>query len=190
MTHVFNPQNFRKLDNPERRRLLPAKELLKDFGLRTGHIIVDIGAGAGYFALPAKSIVGIKGKVIAVDGSDEMLAMLRKRAQARNKTIQIINAKASATKLPNGFADMVLMAFVLHEVDKKRTVLHEARRLLKPDGTLAVVEWQKKVTRQGPPRSDRISSGEARVLMESEGFKAVAAGKINAVHYAAVGIKV
>ena len=189
MPHVFNPQSFRKLENPERRKLLPATKLLRGFGLHSGHIMVDVGAGTGYFVLPAKTIVGSKGKVIAVDGSKEMLSMLRQRARARHKTIQIINAKASATKLPTDSADVVLLSFVLHEVPSPAAVLREARRLLKPGGALAVIEWKPRGAQQGPPLSERIAIKEARTMMRDAGFTGSAAASLNPFHYSVTAVK-
>ena len=42
MAHKFNPKDLHKLDNPERRRLLPPAETLEGLGLRRNDIIADI----------------------------------------------------------------------------------------------------------------------------------------------------
>ncbi len=62
MVHKFNPKDLQKLDNPERRRLLPPEETLERLGLRKNDIIADIGCGIGYFSFAASKIVGTNGK--------------------------------------------------------------------------------------------------------------------------------
>ncbi|RYD04327.1 hypothetical protein N752_15905 [Desulforamulus aquiferis] len=45
MAHVFDAKNKHKLDNPERRKLLPPYETLQKFNLSTGDVFVDLAAG-------------------------------------------------------------------------------------------------------------------------------------------------
>ena len=53
--------------------MLPPEKVLLLTGLKEGDIFLDIGAGIGYFAIPAAEITGESGKVIAADISPEML---------------------------------------------------------------------------------------------------------------------
>ena len=73
MSHKFNPASMHKLDNSGRREMLPPEKVLLLTGLKEGDIFLDIGAGIGYFAIPAAEITGESGKVIAADISPEML---------------------------------------------------------------------------------------------------------------------
>jgi len=77
MPHKFDPQHMAKLD--ERKKILPPKEILLELGLKAGEVMIDIGAGSGYFSIPAVEIVGEKGGVIAVDNSKEMINELSTR---------------------------------------------------------------------------------------------------------------
>ena len=183
MPHIFDPHNFRRLDNPERRRLLPAVKILREYGLRPGQTFVDIGAGLGFFTLPAKSIVGRHGVVVGVERSCEMLKMLGNRAAQKRKNVEILEGSATATGLPNHIADMVLMAFVLHEVEDRAAVLPEVRRVLKPSGRLVMIEWKKNRPEKGPAVADRIAMQETVRLIKAAGFRHVAAKGYNAYHY-------
>jgi ubiquinone/menaquinone biosynthesis C-methylase UbiE len=48
------------------RRQRPA-EIFERLDLRQGNVVVDLGSGAGYFALKLSPIVGERGEVLAVD---------------------------------------------------------------------------------------------------------------------------
>jgi ubiquinone/menaquinone biosynthesis C-methylase UbiE len=183
MPHVFDPHNFKRLDNPERRKLLPASKILREYGLRPGQTFVDIGAGLGFFALPAKSIVGRHGVVVCVEHSREMLKMLGTRAAQKRKSVELLEGSATATGLPNHIADMVLVTFVLHEVENRSAVLHEVSRVLKPGGRLLLIEWKKNRPEKGPSVADRIAMHETVHLLRIAGFRHVVARGYNPYHY-------
>lgn len=81
--HKFNPENKGKLDNPERRKLLPPEEVLLELGLKKGQNMADIGCGIGYFTIPAGEIVGREAKVYGVDILEEMLRELDQRLEKK-----------------------------------------------------------------------------------------------------------
>ena len=105
MAHRFDPKNIERLDNPARRELLPPVKILTDIGLAQGHRLLDIGAGIGYFSLPALDIVGPRGRVIAADVSAEMLGELKKRAGARASAIDCLQVDSTTLPLSDGSTD-------------------------------------------------------------------------------------
>jgi ubiquinone/menaquinone biosynthesis C-methylase UbiE len=62
------------------------------------------------------------------------------------------------------------MATVLHEIADPSTLLKEIGRILKPGGTLAVIEFHKRATPMGPPVSHRLGRDEVRVLLDGMPF--------------------
>ncbi|MEM4326044.1 MAG: methyltransferase domain-containing protein, partial [Candidatus Pacearchaeota archaeon] len=82
--HKFDPRNAHKLLSEERKRVLPAYEILRSSGLMDGMVFADIGCGNGYFTLPALEIVGEKGKVYSIDVQKEMLDELKKICHKEN----------------------------------------------------------------------------------------------------------
>ena len=61
--HKFDPARRGYLDSPARRAYLDPEGTLRAFGLREGMIMADVGAGTGFFALPAARLVGPRGRV-------------------------------------------------------------------------------------------------------------------------------
>ena len=172
MAHKFNVKEMYRLDSPERRKLLPPDETLYNAGLSKNDIFVDIGCGIGYFSIPASKIVGSKGKVYSLDTSIEMLKELKKRiVENKIENIVPILTKDYDFKIDSEIGTFALMSNVLHEVDDKLIFLNETNRVLKIEGKLCIIEWQKKETEKGPPVKDRLNELEVNELLDQTNFK-------------------
>ena len=141
--------------------MLPAEPILRAAGVVAGQIFVDLGAGPGFFALPAARLVGEGGRVYAVDVEPSMLDVCRRRAEEAGLTgIETVHSAETQIPLPDATADRVLIAFVLHEADDIAALLREAARLLRPGGEIAVAEWHKAEGTPGPPLDHRIGEDD------------------------------
>ena len=171
MAHIFDPEDRRKLDSAERRAEMPPEKTLVKAGIRPGDILLDLGCGTGYFALPAARLVGPKGLVYAVDVSGVMLAELRSKTASLG-VFNIHTSQLSRTKpeIPEADYTMALLANVLHEVDDKKPFMTSIGAALKPGTRLAVIEWKKAATPKGPPLRERLSEDEMQVLLKKAGF--------------------
>lgn len=117
------------------RRAAATEERLRRLLTLTGEErALDVGTGAGAFAIALASLVR---EVVGVDIVPEVLAEARKRAP---KNLELI--EADATKLPFalGSFDLVCTARTLHHVARPELVLAELNRVLKPGGTMLVVD--------------------------------------------------
>lgn len=168
MPHKFDPDNWRRLESDERRALLPPEQILSEIGLETGHTIVDVGAGTGYFAIPAADRVGPHGIVYAVDVAAPMLDLITRRIAGKELPIELVHSQETDIPLPEGIADHVFTSTVLHEVDPKRRIafVQELVRLLKPGGRLSILDWAPVEERtMGPPSHIRLSKDEVKGLL-------------------------
>jgi ubiquinone/menaquinone biosynthesis C-methylase UbiE len=168
----FRPSQMHRLEDPDRLKWLPPDEILARFGFQPGWTVADVGAGTGYFTLPIARAVGSAGRVFAVDVSSEMLHRLRVRlAEAALANVECVEAEASATTLPAGSCDLVLLANVWHEFDDHAAVLAEARRILSPAGRIALLDWRPDVEPDhGPPLEHRIAPEAAAHSLARAGF--------------------
>jgi len=132
------------LDSGYRRRIQPPEQLIKRSGIKKGMQVLDLGCGSGAFTPFVARTVGEKGEVYALDIQADMLEQLEKKlSKPENKDIRNIKViKGNAYKLPfdNGSLDLVYMVTVLQEIPDRNKALHEVKRVLKPDGVLAVTE--------------------------------------------------
>ncbi len=192
--HKFPAEHAARLDNPERRRLLPPEEILQFMGLAPGDSLVDVGCGTGYFALPAARLVGETGRVYALDTSLVMLGKLREKLDAVGNpgNIQVSLSQEDALGLPDGCASFVLLAVVLHELADEASLLGEVRRVLRPGGRLGVVEWKKDDDWQpgaGPPPGERLTAEEADAVVSAAGFRLEKQWEPGPLHYCLVFLR-
>ncbi|MBL8026453.1 MAG: class I SAM-dependent methyltransferase [Fibrobacteres bacterium] len=170
MTHRFDLKHIHKLDNPKRKSLLPPDKVLEMIGLKDGETFLDVGAGIGFFSIPASAVVGNSGKVFAVDIQPEMLDELGKRIPANVTNIQLIQSDDAGLGAFNELSDKAILSLVLHEIEKQEPFLKEIHDRLNIGGTLTIIEWLKKETEIGPPVEERMTVDDIDKLMEKVGF--------------------
>jgi len=147
-----------------------------EIGLRRGSAFLDMACGLGRYAIAASEFVGNDGEIHAVDLWEEGIAALREEASARG----IKNLKAAAcdvgkgVPIPDDSIDVCLMATVLHDLVQTRDdegVLKEAKRVLKSQGTLAIIEFKKIDGPPGPPIGVRLAPEEVEDIVLGHGFR-------------------
>ncbi|MFT3799834.1 MAG: methyltransferase domain-containing protein [Burkholderiaceae bacterium] len=117
--------------------------LLAALPLDSAACVVDLGAGTGKLTRLLAPRLAPGTRLIAVEPVAGMSAKL-----ADVPAVEIVNARADDTGLPDGCADVVVCAQSFHWFDDEAAVA-EIRRLLVPGGTLALmwnmrderVEW-------------------------------------------------
>lgn len=111
------------------------RRTLRRAGLAPGASVLDVACGTGVLAEHAQRLVGPAGRVIALDPSLGMLLC----ARARGARIPI-RAKAEELPFADASFDLVTMGYALRHVADLRRTFEEYRRVLRPDGTVLVLE--------------------------------------------------
>lgn len=117
------------------------RRMLLKSGLRPGSSLLDVGSGTGLCAAIAQKVVGPSGRVVALDPSDGMLAIAKRRGVCET-------VLGSAEHLPfgNNSFDLISMSYMLRHVDDLRVAFHEAKRVLRPGGKIIILEVTRPVT--------------------------------------------
>lgn len=127
-------------DNPLRKWLQDPEAILTPY-VHAGDRVIDIGAGMGYFSIPLGSLVGLGGRVTAIDIQPPMLSALVRRARRAGVSESVHTYLATPDSLgEHPPADFVLAFWMVHEVPDQRAFLTEIRRMLKPAGRFLLVE--------------------------------------------------
>jgi len=106
-------------------------------GLTDPRLIVgDLGCGTGQFT---ETIAPYVRRVIAVDGSSDMLDAARQRVGAR-VNVDIRQGDLEALPLEAGELDCAMLALVLHHAPNPANAMAEVARVVKPGGRLLVVD--------------------------------------------------
>jgi ArsR family transcriptional regulator len=107
------------------------------FGLLDDEWIVgDLGCGTGAVT---EALAPFVGRVIAVDGSPEMLAAARKRLAAHDN-VELRSGELERLPIDERALDAATLILVLHHVSDPARVLVEAARTLRPAGRLLIVD--------------------------------------------------
>ncbi len=120
----------------------PVKTLAPFVG--EGMLVLEPGCGMGFFTLDLARMVGPRGRVVAVDVQERMLAGLRRRA-ARAKLLDRIDARLAQPDCLDiadltGRVDVAFALHVVHEVPGAAGFFTEIVGALKPEGRLLFVE--------------------------------------------------
>ena len=105
--------------------------------LRAGERVVDAGSGAGFDCFIAAQMVGVDGRVIGVDMTDEMLEKSRATADTLGaENIEFRKGLLEDMPVEDCWADVVISNGVFNLCADKRRIFSEAMRVLRPGGYL------------------------------------------------------
>lgn len=178
----MDPGRIERLRSPERLTYLdPARVWDVATPVEAG-VIVDIGTGVGFLALPFARRFP-RAMVYACDILDGMLGLLTEEAAREGLTnLRTLAMKPAAIPLPDAGADLVIMAQVHHELDDPPALLAECRRLLIPGGTLAIIDWKDEDNDICPPGGRRVPGPVIAAQMRDERFTDVESHDVYRYH--------
>ncbi len=173
-------QTLRVLTNVERERdtWQRPSEVLQWLNVKRGGMVVDLGCGAGYFALKLSPMVGPDGRVLAEDIRRESLVFLWIRRFVRSaRNVRVILGDTDDPRLPPGPVDAVLIANTYHELARPRILLASLYRAMRSGARLVVVDRGPRTNVESNPdavgsRHER-RSGQTADEIQRSGFALV-----------------
>ena len=134
----------RGIESSERDRRQKPDEVVKAMLLKPGDVIVDLGAGEGYFTRRFALAVGTEGRAIGADIDDS--AVQKMKADARR--LQLANYEARKVSpddasLPPLSADVIFLCDTYHHIDNRVAYFVRLKQALKPGGRLIIVDMEK-----------------------------------------------
>ena len=111
--------------------------------LKEGQKALDIAGGTGDLALAFSKKVGKTGQVVHTDINEAMLSTGRNRLIDLGVLLPTVVCDAEKLPFPDGYFDLVSVAFGLRNMTHKDVALAEMCRVLKPGGKLLVLEFSK-----------------------------------------------
>ncbi len=140
--------------NPRRR--------LKKIPLEEGMTVLDYGCGPGRYTLPVTRLVGLEGKVFAVDIQSLAISTTKEKAARESlANIEPILIDSYNTGIQNSSIDLALLLDTLHQIGDCNALFLEIHRVLKEDGVLFM-------------DSGRTKMARAREIVENTGLFTIA----------------
>ena len=146
--------------------------------------VVEFGCGYGTFTLAVARIAG--GIVYALDIEPDMIKITQAKAvHAKLDNVRAIQRDfvKDGTGFPEQSMDFAMLFNILH-AEEPLLLLHEAHRVLRSGGILAITHWNyDPATPRGPSMDIRPRPEQCREWAESAGFFSLHPGIINLPPY-------
>ena len=167
----FDPSRLELLNRPARLRTLDPRAIWEELGVGKPYEVADIGAGTGFFAVRFAPLLAPGGRIWACDVAPAMVAWMQSNLpEAVRGTVIPRTVDESRIDLEDSSLELAYMINVYHELESPEATLRDIRRLLRPGGTIGIVDWRKTPTPEGPPVSHRVEEHEIIGSLQTAGF--------------------
>ncbi len=151
-----------------------------------GMKILDVGCGTGSLTIAAKQRQGNDGTVMGIDPSSNMVSLAQEKTAKAQVEVDFQVGVIEKIDFPENYFDLVLSSLMMHHLpaELKKDGLQEVYRILKPDGTLLIVELDPSafsLVSLIHGHSSQLSAEleSTRLTLESTGFGPVKFGNLN-----------
>ncbi|RQW02867.1 MAG: methyltransferase domain-containing protein [Calditrichaeota bacterium] len=108
--------------------------------LQSGETVLDLGSGAGLDAIIAGWQVGPQGKVIGVDLNPAMCHKARSHVSTTGISMECHEGRMEELPIPDGSIDVIISNGVINLSFRKRKVVEEMFRVLRPGGRISITD--------------------------------------------------
>jgi FkbM family methyltransferase len=157
------------LERKDRAQWQKPDEVVKALRLKGSEVVVDLGAGPGYFTFRlAKALPN--GRVIAIDNQPEMVRHIHRKAITEGiANIRAQVAKSDDPGLP-GDADVVFVCDVLMHVKQKSKWLGTIHTQMKSAAKLVLIDFKEGDLPEGPPEKIKVPKVQVIRMCQGSGF--------------------
>ncbi|MDJ0869339.1 MAG: class I SAM-dependent methyltransferase [Myxococcota bacterium] len=150
------------------------RPLIEQAGVRSGQRVLDVGCGTGSLTLLIKRLHR-GAEVAGLDPDPKALDLARRKAAHAGLEIEFQQGYGDEMPFPDGSVDRVFSSLMFHHLEgaQKAGMLREIRRVLKPEGSLHLLDF-------GPPRS-RLSRLLTGLVHRGEAVRDNLEGRIPAL---------
>ncbi|MGB4959924.1 MAG: methyltransferase domain-containing protein [Saprospiraceae bacterium] len=138
-------------------------------------VVVDLGAGTGYFSL---RLAMLSKKVIAIEIEPGLIKYIdstkAKLPKDKREILETRLAKQDNPYLKDGEADIILIINTIAYIDNLPSYLKVLKKGLSAHGTLMIIDYKmKKLPIHAPPKTERIYLDKLEDLLAEAGYNEI-----------------
>ena len=132
--------------------------ILAELDLKAGDVVVDIGAGDGWWTELLAKEVGATGVVHAAEVEERLVDGLKERF-ADTSQVKPYLTKTDGTTLPDDSVDLAFFSQVYHHLDDdgKVNYLRHLHQVVRPTGRICIIEKNRDVSARTADHGTRIT---------------------------------
>jgi ubiquinone/menaquinone biosynthesis C-methylase UbiE len=160
-----------RFESPARAQWQKPDDVVRALNLRPGQVVVDLGAGTGYFARRFAPAVAPGGQVLALDVEPAMVEHMKR--DAREHALQNYAARAVKPhdpELTDASVDVVFLCNTYHHIANRPTYFRRVARALRSGGRVVIVDFVKREIPVGPPPQHKIAREAVVQEMAEAGY--------------------
>lgn len=128
-------------EDAKRAENLQIERVMDILKISEGKTVADIGAGSGWFTVRAAKRAGNKGKVFAVEISEDALQYINERKTKENlPNIETVRGAEDDPKLPKNSVDAALILKTYHEISQPVKVMKNLLPALKENALVGIID--------------------------------------------------
>lgn len=155
---LFAPQDLGLLEPPDREAWQRPDQVMDALHVADSTVVVDLGAGGGWFTVRLARRVGPNGRVFAVDVQRLMIEAIERRVQREGyANVTALLGAYDDPRLPaDARTDAVLIVDAFHEMEDPVLLLRNVARTLQPHGRIGVIDYRQGEGGPGPLPEERV----------------------------------
>ncbi len=183
MKHLDPKEIIKRLTNPKRPEIEFPEKVWDVIHKTKPRVILELGVGTGFYT----KVFADKGpeylKIIACDVVKDLLFWINRNlsSDCLKKIYPVLISDRFPVK--GRSVDLVFMANLHHELDDRVLFLEKTIQVLKPEGSLVIIDWKKKESPIGPPLDERLTREEIEQDLAQVGMKNITYYDFLPFHY-------
>jgi predicted methyltransferase len=152
------------------------QEIVRECRITPGMTVADVGAGTGLFTRMFSPLAGPKGRVYAVDVSDEFVEHVEKTAKEEGLTNVVgVVCTPDSVNLPPESIELAFICDTYHHFEFPERMLASIHRALKSNGQLVLIDFHRIQGQSSDWIMSHVRAGQEAFVKEivAAGFRQV-----------------
>ncbi|MCZ3365332.1 MULTISPECIES: class I SAM-dependent methyltransferase [Methanobacterium] len=172
------PSNGHRIQGRSTESFIDAHDVLSRLNFKGNEVFADIGCGDGHVSMEAYDMLDDEATIYSVDVFGPSIEDMEKEVEEKGikNIIPIQSDVADHIAIEDNTVDICLLVNVFHHfvaMEKTDGAIEELKRIIKPEGKIAVMDYKKEDTGYGPPVRVKSSPEEMEEMFAKHGLKMV-----------------